>query len=423
MKDSLQRFAHEFCLKFGFSEVEVAFAEEFTKEDVKLYNFLMAPPNISEQVFQSPAGKLLALRMAFLPKEAEEARIEAKKDFLWRKLLSNPKQRGYTAMIELESARVLKAAVDICERRNPQPLHPDEHERALIIARKISQYHLEGRAIQMFRDLAEKVNRNIPFNNVPKMPLFELDKNDLLAYEHEVIHYILYMNRCFTDSNPFDEGLTTFLHIRKSGAAATRGMYNPIFGGRGDYNQWSQFFFKIFANVQDGQIGRNLMSEASGFGLKHLLNLFNQAGNIKREVKAEAGNITKIINSLKKVKSFEAQAEDASKKGNYLMHEKLRKAVCDLLSQAEQCATNASAEAADLARKFPNQIAIADRDYANKIRQDIANIRNLAAKRDTMHPQKQYQMDEQIKKAMDLILAEEFKLLQFENKIRRSFGA
>jgi len=256
MRDEIQDLAEKFCADFGLVPVRIEFAEGFSKNDLNLFNFLLKPKTV-----QSASEQHLEMTLENM---AAKGRHDAMKDYLWRELVANPKTKSLVAQIEIDSVKVLRAAIEICERKRPVGLaNQKELERAQEVAARISKFHAEGKAIHEFKNLLELATRN-----AGKMPLIYASSGDIVYYVHEAIHYILLENRIFTDYNPFDEGMCSFLHMRFQGKLRTFRMYYPPLG-RGDYLTWSKFFFEVFANTPNGKIGpllkRNLKNYLFAF--------------------------------------------------------------------------------------------------------------------------------------------------------------
>jgi hypothetical protein len=267
MKDRLQKIADRLCSKFGLNRVRVGFAEEFTADDIKLYNFIFCSSFTFDTVVDN-AGRWktrkLREQLALIPKIENEELAKAKKNILWKEFITNPKQQSLAGMIVQKEVRILGAAIDICKAKfkdinviaGIHKLKADELILAKGIANKMEQFHdVKGVVLQEFKDILKAIK-----GNVGKMPLIKGGASVFEQYVHETIHYILSKNGIKGDkglgqaNEAFGEGICTYLHFRfRWSRAWFFRMY--LFGRGAVYKLWSKYFKFIFQNVPDREIG------------------------------------------------------------------------------------------------------------------------------------------------------------------------
>ncbi len=247
MKDKLQKIANRICAQFGLGRVELQFVEAFSKEDIKVYNFLLAPTKNFESILEkSPGAEGLRRELALIPAIMKEELAKSKKDILWKEFVTNPTYKDLVFKIEEEDVRILEAAIGICASQwknvtgigQKLKLSQDEMAIAEGVANKMKEFHAEGLVIEEFENIARLAKKHIG-----KMPLYEASGTDFEMYIHEVIHYVLYENGVYTRINPFDEGLCTFVHRRfRRFMSWWRGIYPK----GDDYIYWENFFRVLF---------------------------------------------------------------------------------------------------------------------------------------------------------------------------------
>jgi hypothetical protein len=242
MQDIIQELANKFCAEFRLAPTRIEFAIGFTRKTLNIYNFLLTPKDILSSTER---------RWEFeLSKFAEKGRHDAMKDYLWREI-AGTRMKGYVSQIEAKDVRILRAAIEICENKKPA-LAGEELKTAQEIAGRIRKFHAQGKAIKEFKGILALATAE-----VGKMPLLEAKLSDVEYYLHEAIHYILRANRLYTNSQPFNEGLCSFLHMRFRGKFRTFGMYH-LPTGRSDYMRWAKFFLEKFAKTPNEAIGAEI---------------------------------------------------------------------------------------------------------------------------------------------------------------------
>jgi hypothetical protein len=264
MQDIIQQFANRFCAEFGLAPVRIEFAVGFTKQSLRLYNFLLKPKSVFVSTEQRWDAKLTEL--------AKQGEHDAMKDYLWSEA-ANSKLKSYASEIEARDIAILRAAVYLCKNKEVgerilAKLDKDGVKTAEETADRIRKFHAEGKAIKEIEDLLDLATKERG-----KMPLVVFSSGDLEKYIHEAIHYILQRNydnrghRLFIplrSYQPFNEGFCSFLHIRFRGKFKTYGMYYPPFGNA-NYLRWSRYFFAKFAGLPNKEVMRRLRTNLSGY--------------------------------------------------------------------------------------------------------------------------------------------------------------
>ena len=248
MKDRLQAVADRICDSFGLNRAKLNFAEGFNQEDIKIYNFLLAPSHSFKWVLEhSPTARRTLNRLRLLLTIGQQKLAEAKKDILWKEHVTGSSV-DFVFKIELEDVKILEAAVKICNGKTPPNLPEEDLAIAKCVAEKMKEFHAQGAVINEFNNLIDKVK-----NQRGKMPLIEFSEKDFETYVHEVIHWVLYENGLFTRKYEFDEGLCTFVHVRFLGARG-RAEYND----NPAYLKYAKFFDETFRGISNNQIGSML---------------------------------------------------------------------------------------------------------------------------------------------------------------------
>ncbi len=247
MKDKIQALANQFCAEFGFAAVKIPFTSELSQADINIYNYLLSPA-----IIQSPEEKHILDKLNRLLAEGKHAAGIA---YAWKVAGS---LLGHTYKITESSAKLLRQAIEICERKEPKELSRKELEATKEIAAKIGKFHASGRAAKVFKDLVELVTKN-----VGKMPLINAKPSNIEEYVHEAIHFVLAHNELMADDDRFNEGLCSFLHLRFRGDIAMN-MYRPP-SMCANYLNWVPFFRNKFKNIQNQEIGPLLKANLSKY--------------------------------------------------------------------------------------------------------------------------------------------------------------